>query len=111
MLGQDLIHGEEEAEKAKLGAKALFGVSDDMSSVPAIDVSKDIYGKTITDLLVSEGVLPSKGEAKRLITQGGLSINDKKVTDFAYNISEADFKEGQMIIKRGKKKYDRFRIV
>jgi tyrosyl-tRNA synthetase len=106
-----LVHGEEEAEKAKLGAKALFGVSDDMSSVPAIDVSKDIYGKTITDLLVFEGVLPSKGEAKRLITQGGLSINDKKVTDFAYNISEADFKEGQMIIKRGKKKYDRFRIV
>lgn len=105
-----LVHGEEEAEKARQAALALFGLSNDMSSVPVIDVSKEVFGKTIADLLVSGGVLPSKGEAKRLIIQGGLSINDKKVTDFSYIISENDFKDGEMIIKRGKKKYDRFRI-
>lgn len=106
-----LVHGETEADKARQGASALFGLSCDMSSVPAIDVSEDIIGKTITDLLVSAGVLPSKGEAKRLITQGGLSINDKKITDFSYIISNDDFKDGEMIIKRGKKKYDRIRIM
>ena len=57
----------------------------------------------VTDMLTLTGILPTKGEARRLIQQNGLSVNDKKVTDINAKISEEDFKDGFLIVKKGKK--------
>ncbi|WMJ80586.1 tyrosine--tRNA ligase [Clostridium sp. MB40-C1] len=100
-----LIHGEEEAKKAQEAAEALFGGGADMSNVPAVEITKDMLGEKILDILVNGEVLPSKKEGRRLIEQGGLSINDEKVEDINAILSEADFKDGDVLVKKGKKKY------
>ena len=97
-----LVHGEEEAKKADDAAKAIFakgGVSDDMPTTE-IDAGELEGGKIgILTLLVKCGLCPSNGEARRLVTQGGVSVNDEKVTDpkAAIDLSDA------VIIKKGKK--------
>jgi tyrosyl-tRNA synthetase len=105
-----IIHDEEEAEKAKAAAEALFAGGQDMSSVPTAAVKKEELGCSITELLVNTKILPSKGEAKRLIQQGGLTINDEKVTDMNMIITEENFNDGSMLIRRGKKNYNRIVI-
>lgn len=102
-----LIHGEEEAEKAKAAAEALFGTGMDMSSVPAAVITKDMLNTSLLDILVAVKIIPSKGEGKRLIQQGGLTVNDEKVSDISIKLSENDFKDNGVLIKRGKKNYNR----
>jgi tyrosyl-tRNA synthetase len=102
-----LIHGEEEAEKAKSAAEALFAGAGDMSNVPTAVIEKDMINSTILDVLVAAKILPSKGEGKRLIQQGGLSINGEKVADINRAVTEADFNDGSMLVKRGKKNYNK----
>ncbi|HEY5575572.1 MAG TPA: tyrosine--tRNA ligase [Clostridiaceae bacterium] len=102
-----LIHGEEEAIKAQAAAEALFAGGADMSAVPATEVAKDQIGVSIVDLLVSTKIMPSKGEARRLIQQGGLTVNDEKVEDTSMVVAEKDFIDGGMMIRRGKKNYNR----
>ncbi|BDR65364.1 tyrosine--tRNA ligase [Clostridium tetani] len=105
-----LIHGEDEAKKAEEASEALFGAGKDMSNVPTVNISKDDLGKGILDILVETKILPSKGEARRLIQQGGLSINEEKVTDTNMTVTEDLFKENSIIIRRGKKSYNRIVI-
>ena len=97
-----LVHGEEEAKKADDAAKAIFakgGVSDDMPTTE-IDAAELEDGKIgILTLLVKCGLCPSNGEARRLVTQGGVSVNDEKVTDAKAAIDLSD----AVIIKKGKK--------
>ena len=100
-----LIHGEEEAIKAQTAAEALFGAGIDMSSVPTISIPGDMKGALLMDILVHTKVLPSKAEARRLIEQGGLTVNDKKIEDKNALLTDADFKDGKVLIKKGKKKY------
>ena len=57
----------------------------------------------IIEAMVLAGIAPSKGQARTLISQGGISLNDEKVTDVSYTLSDSDFKEGYAIIKKGKK--------
>ncbi|WP_027625811.1 tyrosine--tRNA ligase [Clostridium lundense] len=102
-----LIHGEEEAMKAKEAAEALFGAGKDMSNVPTAAIAKDKLNVSILDILVETKILPSKGEGRRLVQQGGLSVNDEKVTDVNMVITEENFIDGSMIVKRGKKNYNR----
>ena len=102
-----LIHGEEEAIKAQAAAEALFAGGADMSAVPTTEVAKDQIGVTIVDLLVSTKIMPSKGEARRLIQQGGLTVNDEKVEDTSMVVAEKDFIDGSIMIRRGKKNYNR----
>ena len=102
-----LIHSEEEAQNAKTAAEALFSGGQDMSSVPTVTISKDMLGCTITDLLVSTKILPSKSEARRLVQQGGLTVNDEKISDGNMVVTEGNFKDGSMLIRRGKKNYNR----
>jgi len=102
-----LIHGEEEAVKAKAAAEALFSGGEDMTSVPTVDIVKEQLDVTIVDLLVNSEIMPSKGEARRLIQQGGLSINEEKVSDANIIITEKNFIDGSMLIRRGKKTYNR----
>lgn len=100
-----LIHGEEEAIKAQNAAQALFGAGVDMSSVPTVSISQGMRNALLMDILVHTKVLPSKAEARRLIEQGGLTINDRKIEDKNATLLDADFKEGKVLIKKGKKKY------
>ena len=107
-----LVHGEEEAEKAQNTARAVFaggGVAENMPST-VIDAALLRDGKiSVADLLVIGGLAPSKGEAKRLIQQGGILVSDTKVTDFGATVSEESLKDG-LVIKKGKKVYHRFTL-
>ncbi|MCH5138532.1 tyrosine--tRNA ligase [Clostridiaceae bacterium UIB06] len=102
-----LIHSEEDAQNAKNAAEALFSGGQDMSSVPTVTINKDTLGCTIVDLLVSTKILSSKSEARRLVQQGGLTINDEKITDANMQVTEDKFKDGSMLMRRGKKNYNR----
>lgn len=106
-----IVHGEKEAEKAKKAAEALFvGGQQDMNNVPTVEIHKDSLGSSIVDLLVDVDILPSKSEVRRLIKQNGLTVNDKKVTDPNYVVTEDDFKDGYMLVRRGKKNYNRIAL-
>ncbi len=98
----ELVHGKEEADKCLSAAKSIFGgsgSSDDMPSteIPAADTENGQIG--ILDLLAKTGLVPSKSEAKRLVIQGGISVNDEKITDPAAKIDLSN----EAIIKKGKK--------
>jgi tyrosyl-tRNA synthetase len=102
-----IVHGEEEAEKAKTAAEALFGSGSDMSNVPTTEIGKEKLGTGIIDLLAELGIIKTKSDGRRLVQQNGLSINDKKVTDFNYPVTEDLFVDGELLIRQGKKKYNR----
>ena len=106
-----LVHGEEEAKKAETAAAALFSGGADMSNVPTVSISNDRIGDELLQVLVDTGVIPSKAEGKRLVQQGGLSLNGDKVTDFKRTITEEDFKDGSALVKRGKKNYNKIELV
>lgn len=97
-----LIHGEDEAIKARDAAEALFGNGGNLDNMPTTKVEENI---SILDALVQTGIAPSKGQAKTLIAQGGISINDQKVEDITYKLTDEDFKEGYAILRKGKKVY------
>ena len=77
--------------------------------MPAITLDRNavISGVPIADLLVSAGLAPSKSEARRLIAQGGITLNDQKVTDINQTVTVEDFPENQALIKKGKKQFQR----
>ena len=101
-----IVHGEEEANKAKKAAEALFGGAGNTQDMPTVAVET---GKKLLDVLTAGKVFASKSEGRRLIQQNGLSLNDAKVTDVDYILQESDFKDGEAIVKKGKKKY--FKLV
>lgn len=96
------VHGREEADRAKAAAEALFSGGAEGGSIPET-VINDIGGMLVADLLISCGLAPSKSEARRLIGQGGISINGEKVTDEFMPVSGSMFAGGEMMIKKGKK--------
>ncbi|MGL5353042.1 MAG: tyrosine--tRNA ligase [Clostridium sp.] len=102
-----LVHGEEEATKAKAAAEALFQGGADMSDVPTVTISKERLGTSILDIMTETKIVPSKSEGRRLIQQGGLSLNGEKVTDIRRELLEADLEDGSALIKRGKKNYNK----
>ena len=104
-----LVHGEEEAKKAKEAAEAIFangGVSENMPS----SVVADAVGRPILDVLCDIKLIPSKGEGRRLMQQNGLSVNDVKVTDPAAVVTADMFTEDGMIVKKGKKVYHKITL-
>lgn len=101
-----IVHGEEEANKAKKAAEALFGGAGNTADMPTIAAET---GKKLLDILTAGKVFASKSEGRRLIQQNGLSLNDEKVKDVDYILQESDFKDGEAIVKKGKKKY--FKLV
>jgi len=100
-----LIHGEAEAIKAETAAEALFGGGTNMSSIPTISIPTDMKSAGIMDILVYTKVVPSKAEARRLIEQGGLTINETKIEDKNATLLDVDFEADSILIKKGKKKY------
>lgn len=106
-----IVHGEEEAEKAKQASEALFEQSGlDLTNVPTSEVTEEALGKGVVDLMVELGLIKTKSEGRRLVQQNGLTINDEKVIDFAMIITKELFIDGAMMIKQGKKKYNRIII-
>jgi len=103
-----LIHGEEEAEKAKVAAEALFGGNaKDLGNMPTAYIGKDYLNNPLVDVLVKCEILPSKSEARRLIKQGGLYVNDEKVTEINLVVTEEHVTEDGIMIRRGKKNFNR----
>ena len=107
-----LVHGEEEANKAQQTARALFSGSGNLDNMPSYTLSKDDLtdGKiAVNDILFKAGMTKSKGEGRRLIQQGGISLNDVKVTDVYATLTKADF-DNDVIIKKGKKVFRKFTL-
>lgn len=103
-----LIHGEEEAKKAEAASNALFGGVGDISSMPTTKI--DSTNISILDAIILTNIAPSKGQARTLISQGGISLNDTKIEDVNYVLSDADFKDGYAILKKGKKVYNKLEV-
>ena len=102
----ELIHGKEEADKAQEAARALFGKGQNTDNMPSTELTSDDLtdGEIgILDLLSKCGLIPSKKEGRRLIEQGGITLNDEKVKDVYKKLTSADFKDGFAVIKKGKK--------
>ena len=102
-----LVHGDAAAEEAQKAAAAVFGGSGSTENMPSIEVGADVIGKKLLDVLTQHKVVPSKSEGRRLIQQNGISLNDIKVSDADYVLSDEDFKDGTAVLKKGKKKYYR----
>ena len=106
----NLVHGQEEADKAQAAARALFGGGGDKASMPSTELAADQFegGQIgVLNLLVACGLAPSKGEARRLVQQGGVSVNDEKVTDVNAVLAQELFSGEGVIIKKGKKVFHR----
>lgn len=101
-----LIHGEEEALKAKQTAEELFENRQNADNMPQIELAKDSFVDGtigLLDVMVVANVAKSKGEGKTLIAGGGVSLDDEKVTDVFKKLNLADFEKGYVVLKKGKK--------
>jgi tyrosyl-tRNA synthetase len=107
-----LIHGEEEATKAQKAAKALFMGGKEEGSIPYTEMDKSEFeeGIGILDLLTKVGLTKSNSEGRRLIEQKGIAIDDVKVSDIGKIITLDDFKDGKLMIRKGKKVYHQIRL-
>ena len=103
-----LVHGEEEAKKAEEASNALFGGLGNLDNMPTTKIENTNI--SILDAIITCKIAPSKGQARTLISQGGISLNDEKVTDVNYVLSDSDFKEGYAIIKKGKKVFHKLEL-
>ena len=105
-----IVHGEDEAEKAKETAEALFSGHGALDNAPTIEVPAGQLNTRLLDILVDKKIFVSKGEMKRFIQQNGVSINDQKLNDIDRLLTESDFHDGFCIIRKGKKKHYRLII-
>ncbi len=113
MLAYDLtemVHGKEEAEKAQAAAKALFAGGADIANVPTTEMEKSAFegeGMGLVSLIKDLGLVSSNGDGFRTIEQGGLTVNDEKIEDKKTQVTLDMFKDGALLIKKGKKKFHR----
>ena len=108
----ELVHGKEEADKAQTAAKALFAGGADDSNMPTTEVEQSDLedGKiTVLSLMIKAGMIKSNGEGRRLIQQGGISVNDEKITDVFTAVSADELKDS-VIVKKGKKVFHKFTL-
>ena len=101
-----LVHGEEEANKAQEGARALFSGKGNTENMPTVElVAEDFNDDSVlvADIMIKAGIAKSKGECRRLIEQGGVSVDDQKVTEPFKALTRNDFEKGYVIVKKGKK--------
>lgn len=103
-----LVHGEHEATEAQKMAKSIFSSSLNAENMPMVYLNKNDFNElskiSLTDILSKSGLATSKSEARRLITQGGISLNDDKISDVDYMVEKSSLEKG-IIIKKGKKIY------
>ena len=105
-----LVHGEEEAKKAEESAKALFGAGGDSANMPTsvlTDADFENGGINVLSMLVTTGLCPSRGEARRLVQQGGVTIDDVKVASIDESLARERFEGEGVIVRKGKKVFHR----
>ena len=101
-----LVHGEEEAAKAQAAAKAIFSGAADIDNMPSTTLSDADFTDgsiDILEILVKAEITKSRGEGRRLVQQGGISVDDSKVTDFTLSFTQAALKDKPIVVKKGKK--------
>ena len=104
-----LVHGEEEARKAEASAKALFAGGGSNENMPTTEITESELNDGAIDImtvLVRSGLCASKSEARRNIQQGGVTVNDEKITDISKSFGADELKKG-IIVRRGKKNYSK----
>ena len=104
----ELVHGKEEADKAQEAARAIFSNKTNTDNMPSTTLTEAGFADGeigILDLMKKCGLIPSNGEGRRLIQQGGVSVDDEKVTDVYAKVAKSDFEKGYVVIKKGKKVY------
>ena len=102
-----LVHGTEEAKKAKQAAEALFGGAGALDNAPTVSISREMIGTKIVDILTTTGVFASKGEGRRLIQGGGLYVGDTKISDPEFLLTPDLFDGDSVLVRKGKKSYHR----
>ncbi|MCQ4726170.1 tyrosine--tRNA ligase [Anaerotignum faecicola] len=108
-----IVHGEENAEQAKQAARALFSGGAEGGSIPETEISKADFaeGMDILSILTTVGLSSSRAEGRRLIQQGGLKMNENKVESFDLKVTENDFKDGKLMLQKGKKVFHQVKLV
>lgn len=108
-----LIHSEEDAINAQNAAKALFSGGADSENIPTSELTVFDLGDSMTviDLMVKSGLIKTKSEGRRLIEQSGVSVNDNIISDVNAKVLRADFEDGKLMIKKGKKVFHRVKLV
>ena len=108
-----LVHGEEEAKKAEESAKALFGVGGDSANMPTsvlTDADFENGSINVLSMLVTTGLCPSRGEARRLVQQGGVTVDDVKVASIDESLARERFEGEGIIVRKGKKVFHRVKV-
>ena len=101
-----LVHGHEEADKAQAAARAMFSGAADVDNMPVASVCSDDFADGtigLLDLLVRTGLAPSKREARQLVQQGGITVDDVKLADPSARLNQSDFEKGYVVVRKGKK--------
>lgn len=107
------IHGKEDADAALSAARSLFAGNKDSENIPTTECQKADFenGKEIIELIRDLGFVKSNGEGRRLIQNGGISLNDEKVADFSKLVTLDDFKDDKLLVRKGKKTYHQIKLV
>ena len=108
-----MVHGNEEAEKAREASRSIFVSGGSSENMPTTELSEDDFvdGKIlVADMLVKAGLAPSKGEAKRIISGGGVFVGDTKAEGFGAAVMRGDFTDDGVIVRKGKKTYHKFKV-
>ena len=107
----NLVHGEEEAKKAQEGARALFSGGADTAHMPTTELTDEDFAEEGTidliTMLIKAGLVPTRSEGRRAIEQGGVSIDGEKITDIKHTVSKDTLTGDGVVLKRGKKKFNR----
>ena len=101
-----LVHGEEEASKAQAAAKAIFSGAADLDNMPSTTLADEDFTDGAIDILailMKAGITKSRGEGRRLVEQGGISVDDAKVTDFTMSFAKDALAANPIVVKKGKK--------
>lgn len=109
----ELVHGKDEADKAEEAAAALFAGGASLENIPSATITDEAFRDGSIDImgvLVASGLVTSRSEARRAIEQGGVSVNDEKVTDISLSFTKEQIAEGDMIVKKGKKSFKRVTV-
>ena len=108
-----LVHGEEEAKKADEAAKALFGGGANTDNMPTTVLTSDDFtdgAVSLIDMMLKAEIIKSRGEGRRLIEQGGVTVDDEKAKNFSDTVALSAFEKGHVIVKKGKKIFVKFII-
>ena len=107
----NLVHGEEEAKKAQEGARALFSGGADTAHMPSTELTDEDFTEEGTidliTMLIKTGLVPTRSEGRRAIEQGGVSIDGEKITDIKHTVAKDSLTGDGVVLKRGKKKFNK----